>query len=82
MKDLIIPFIVIDGWNADWGGPLYDKLPFDEINDFVKSLQPNCLLMNISCESNLNHTDVVFYENAAGKKWRMSFKDRESVVIF
>ncbi|MBC7960563.1 MAG: alpha-L-fucosidase, partial [Vallitaleaceae bacterium] len=29
---------------------------------------PNCLLMNISCESNLNHTDIVFYENAAGQE--------------
>lgn len=62
-----IPFIIIDGWNAHWGGPLYSELPFDEIDEFVKKLQPNCLLMNISCESNLNHTDIVFYENAAGQ---------------
>lgn len=62
-----IPFVIIDGWNANWGGPLYDKLPFEEIDEFVKKLQPNCLLMNISCEENLNHTDIVFYENAAGQ---------------
>ena len=26
------------------------------------------MLMNISCESNLNHMDIVFYENAAGQE--------------
>ena len=62
-----IPFIIIDGWNAHWGGPSYNNLPFDEIDEFIKKLQPNCMLMNISCESNLNHTDIVFYENAAGQ---------------
>lgn len=63
-----IPFLIVDGWNADWGGPSYESLPFEEIDAYVKSLQPDCLLMNISCESNLNHTDIVFYENAAGQK--------------
>ena len=62
-----IPFIIIDGWQAHWGGPSYDKLPFEEIDELVKSLQPNCMLMNISCEPNLDHSDMVFYENAAGQ---------------
>lgn len=69
-----IPFLIIDGWNAHWGGPKYEDLPFEEINDFVKGLQPNCLLMNISCESNLDHTDIVFYENAAGQEIEDSFE--------
>ena len=63
-----IPFIICDGWQAHWGGPSYEKLPFEEIDGLVKSLQPDCLLMNISCESNLDHTDIVFYENAAGQE--------------
>jgi alpha-L-fucosidase len=69
-----IPFIIIDGWQAHWGGPSYENLPFEEIDDLVNSLQPNCLLMNISCESNLNHTDIVFYENAAGQEVEDSFE--------
>ncbi|WP_169083927.1 alpha-L-fucosidase [Paenibacillus sp. PL91] len=68
-----IPFLIIDGWNAHWGGPLYEDLPFEEIDKWVKRLQPRCLLMNISCESNLDHTDVVFYENAAGQEIEDSF---------
>ncbi len=63
-----IPFIIIDGWQADWGGPSYENMPYEEINDHVKSLQPDCMLLNISCESNLKHTEVVFYENAAGQE--------------
>jgi len=62
-----IPFIIFDGWQADGGGPSYENLPFEEIDKLVKSLQPNCMLLNISCEPNLNHTDMVFYENAAGQ---------------
>ncbi|WMT43266.1 alpha-L-fucosidase [Paenibacillus sp. D2_2] len=30
--------------------------------------------MNISCESNLDHTDIVFYENAAGQEIDDSFE--------
>ncbi|ACT03555.1 Alpha-L-fucosidase-like protein [Paenibacillus sp. JDR-2] len=63
-----VPFLIIDGWNAHWGGPHYDDLPFEEIDEWVKGIQPDCLLMNISCESTLDHTDIVFYENAAGQE--------------
>ena len=45
---------------AEWGGPSYEDLPFKEIDDLVKAIQPDCLLMNISCESNLDHNDIYF----------------------
>lgn len=61
-----IPFLVFDGWNAPWGGPTYEELPFEEIRDFVRGIQPDCLLINISCESNETHTDLVMFENGAG----------------
>ena len=63
-----IPFIIVDGWNAPWGGPSYEMVPFEEIDALVKSLQPDCLLMNIGCSEGLTGTDVVFYENAAGQE--------------
>lgn len=68
-----IPFIIIDGWQAHWGGPSYENMPYEEIDEHIKSIQPNCMLLNISCESNLNHTEVVFYENAAGQEVEDSF---------
>lgn len=63
-----IPFLIVDGWNAMWGGPTYEMLPFEEIDNLVKSLQPNCLLMNIGCSNGLEGTDIVFFENAAGQE--------------
>jgi len=62
-----LPFLIIDGWNAHWGGPNYEDLPFEEIDGLVKELQPDCLLMNIGCDD-LAHTDIAFYENAAGQE--------------
>lgn len=62
-----IPFLIVDGWSAPWGGPSYDVLPFEEIDGLVKSLQPDCLLMNIGCTSGIGGTDVIFYENGAGQ---------------
>lgn len=62
-----IPFLILDGWNAPWGGPSYEMLPFEEIDSLVKSLQPNCLLMNIGCTEGIKGTDIVFFENGAGQ---------------
>jgi alpha-L-fucosidase len=68
-----IPFIIIDGWQAYWGGPNYKSMPYEEIDEHIKSIQPNCMLLNISCENNLNHTEIVFYENAAGQEVENGF---------
>lgn len=68
-----IPFLIVDGWNAPWGGPSYEDLPFEELDALVKSLQPGCLLMNIGCSQGLSGTDVVFFENAAGQEVEGAF---------
>lgn len=63
-----IPFLMVDGWNSPWGGPSFQDFPFQRLDHLVKSLQPNCLLMNIGWPYDLAGTDVVFYENAAGQE--------------
>ncbi|MBR6411458.1 MAG: alpha-L-fucosidase [Clostridia bacterium] len=63
-----IPFLMVDGWSAPWGGPSYELLPFEEVDTFVKSIQPDCLLMNIGCRDGIQGTDIVFYENGAGQE--------------
>lgn len=68
-----VPFIMVDGWNAPWGGPSFEQLPFSELDEFIKSIQPNCLLMNIGGGMDINKTDVVFYENAAGQEIDQQF---------
>lgn len=62
-----IPFLIVDGWNAPWGGPTEQMLSFQEIDRLVKSLQPDCLLINIGCTSGISGTDVVCFENGAGQ---------------
>ncbi len=62
-----IPFIIFDAWNAYWGGPNYDLLPYDEIVNLVHTLQPNCLVINISCEANNVHSEVTMFESGAGQ---------------
>lgn len=69
-----IPYLVIDGWNAPWGGPSYKTLPFEEVDALVKKLQPNCLLMNIGCTEGIKGTDIIFYENGAGQDVENGFE--------
>ena len=61
--------------DSPWGGPSYEMLPFEELDRLVKSLQPDCMLMNIGCQEGLSGTDVVFYENAAGQEVDHSFNE-------
>lgn len=69
-----IPFLILDGWNAPWGGPSYEMLPFEELDDLVKSLQPDCLLMNIGWTEGIDGSDILFFENGAGQDVYSDFK--------
>lgn len=66
-----IPFLILDGWNTDWGSdlgsPLYTEFPYADVEELVHSLQPNCIIINISCEVNDTHTDLTIFENGAGQ---------------
>lgn len=67
-----ITALVIDGWNASWSRIGYDELPFHEIRDLVKSLQPDCLVSDYNDGSYpgpaLYYTDIKQYEQHAGQK--------------
>ncbi|NII09549.1 alpha-L-fucosidase [Oleiagrimonas sp. C23AA] len=67
-----ITALVIDGWNASWSRIGYDELPFHEIRDLVKRLQPDCLISDYNDGSYpgtaLYYTDVKQYEQHAGQK--------------
>ncbi len=62
-----IPYLVIDGWHSDWGGPRFSQLDYAEIAAHIHALQPDILIMNHACECSYEHTDVIFFENAAGQ---------------
>ncbi|HMH24360.1 MAG TPA: alpha-L-fucosidase, partial [Puia sp.] len=66
-----ITALIIDGWDAPWSRISYDDIPFEEIYRLVKSLQPNCLLMDLNSAKYpaeaLMYTDIKSYEQGAGQ---------------
>lgn len=66
-----ITAIIIDGWDAPWSRISYDDIPFEEIYTLIKSLQPNCLVMDLNSAKYpaeaLMYTDIKSYEQGAGQ---------------
>jgi alpha-L-fucosidase len=73
-----IEALIIDGWDAPWSRISYDDVPFEEIYKLVKTLQPECLLMDLNGAKypaeGLYYTDIKTYEMGAGQ--RMSAKSK------
>jgi alpha-L-fucosidase len=64
--------LIIDGWDAPWSRISYDDVPFEQIYKLVKSLQPNCILMDLNGakypSDGLYYTDIKTYEMGAGQR--------------
>ena len=66
-----ITALIIDGWDAPWSRISYDIIPFEDIYLLIKSLQPNCLVMDLNAAKYpaelLFYTDIKSYEQGAGQ---------------
>lgn len=62
-----ITCIVIDGWGSKWGGPTFKELPFHVLADHIHSIQPNCLVINHSCNTSLAQSQIIHYEATHGQ---------------
>ncbi len=66
-----ISALIIDGWDAPWSRISYDEIPFEEIYYHIKSIQPNCLVMDLNAAKYpaeaLYYTDIKSYEQGAGQ---------------
>ena len=64
--------IMFDGWDAPWGRISYSDISFPEIYSFVKSIQPNCLVMDLNGakypKDALFYSDISCYEQGAGQR--------------
>jgi len=58
-----IPILVIDGWSWKMG---HRAVPFEEIRELVKSLQPDCLLTDHTHLYDPWEVDIVNFEEPAG----------------
>ena len=67
-----IKALIIDGWDAPWSRISYDEVPFEDIYRLVKTLQPECLVMDLNAakypREALFYTDIKSYEQGAGQK--------------
>ncbi|KIJ43877.1 glycoside hydrolase family 29 protein [Sphaerobolus stellatus SS14] len=66
-----IDLLVFDGWNAPWSRITYEDISFEEIYNHIKSLQPDCLVMDLNASeyptSGLYYTDIKSFEANAGQ---------------
>lgn len=66
-----ITALIIDGWDAPWSRISYDDVPFEDIYRLIKSIQPNCLVMDLNAakypSEALFYTDIKSYEQGAGQ---------------
>lgn len=67
-----ISALIIDGWDAPWSRISYDDIPFEDIYKLIKSLQPNCVLMDLNGAKypaeGLYYSDIKTYEMGAGQR--------------
>jgi len=43
-----VDILITDGWDAPWSRITYEEVPFQEIYEHIKNLQPNCLLCDLN----------------------------------
>lgn len=64
--------LMIDGWDAPWARISYDDISFEEIYRYVKSIQPDCLVMDLNGAKYpgdaLFYSDLKTYEQGAGQR--------------
>ena len=58
-----IPLLVFDGWSWKMG---HRAMPYSEIRDHVKSLQPDCLVTDHTHLQNLWDNDLIMFEEPKG----------------
>jgi alpha-L-fucosidase len=79
-----IEALIIDGWDAPWSRISYDTVPFEDIYTLIKSLQPNCLVMDLNGAKypaeGLYYTDIKTYEMGAGQRLAAGSKRMPSLA--
>ena len=67
-----VDILITDGWDAPWSRITYAEIPFQEIYELIKNLQPNCLLCDLNASQypsgGLYYSDVKAFEQNAGQK--------------
>jgi alpha-L-fucosidase len=79
-----IEALIIDGWDAPWSRISYDDIPFEQVYQLVKKLQPNCVLMDLNGakypKDGLYYTDIKTYEMGAGQRMSKDINQMPSLA--
>lgn len=79
-----IEALIIDGWDAPWSRISYDDIPFEQVYKLVKSLQPNCIVMDLNGakypKDGLYYTDIKTYEMGAGQRMSKDINQMPSLA--
>jgi len=79
-----IEALIIDGWDAPWSRISYDDVPFEDIYRLIKTLQPDCLVMDLNGAKypaeGLYYTDIKTYEMGAGQRMNKDSKRMPSLA--
>lgn len=66
-----VDIMITDGWDAPWSRITYEEVPFREIYDHIKSLQPDCLICDLNASQyptgGLYYSDIKAFEQNAGQ---------------
>jgi alpha-L-fucosidase len=67
-----VDILITDGWDAPWSRITYEEVPFHEIYQHIKNLQPDCLICDLNASQyppgGLYYSDVKAFEQNAGQK--------------
>lgn len=67
-----VDILITDGWDAPWSRITYQEVPFREVYEHIKNLQPNCLICDLNASQyppgGLYYSDVKAFEQNAGQK--------------
>ncbi|HLY40863.1 MAG TPA: alpha-L-fucosidase [Terracidiphilus sp.] len=67
-----VDILITDGWDAPWSRITYEEVPFREIYEHIKNLQPDCLICDLNASQypagGLYYSDVKAFEQNAGQK--------------
>ena len=67
-----IKALMFDAWDAPWSRLTYDEIPFEDIYRLAKSIQPNCLVMDLNGakypSEGLFYSEIKTFEQGAGQK--------------
>src|SRR5260370_6115845 len=67
-----VDILITAGWDSPWSRITYEEVPFREIYEHIKNLQPDCLLCDLNASQypagGLYYSDVKAFEQNAGQK--------------